>query len=205
MVRSELEIGNTLVVLFLFTKKACYGIVLADTTNGGDVKNERTISISSLQKLAGATTEVKRVSLKDFLKSSGRESDQSDEINFLWLKVSIKTSHADAHRGDAEKIVLSCPALNYLKGDFFCLDLREMLIDDGGQKSFEEKYSPTILSLRFFALGKFLGFWSLITPSTLGFLGEYAYRMALEGLIKVNRRVDQRGMGGRTPLIVKAP
>ena len=169
------------------------------------MKEERNIGIGNLQKLVEVTTIFRQISLEEFLRDKEKWITSDNEVDFLWLRVSVKIFYAHRHRRDAERILFSCPRLNYLRGDFFCFTLKNMFIDNGDKESFREKDSLTILTLRFFALGKALGFWSIIPPLTLHIFGEgeYAYREAVNGLAIANRRVDQRGMGGRIPPIVK--
>lgn len=102
------------------------------------------------------------------------EADQKYElVDVEFITVGVDREAAEKHKDELYNILSTYPDPERLAGGPSYIEFGAEIGDQGA-------------ALCLFALGKFLGFWDVITPKTFGVEGEEAHKMAGLGFIMIS-------------------
>jgi hypothetical protein len=91
-------------------------------------------------------------------------------VDVEFMVIGVDKDLAESRKADFEKLLRAYPEPERLSKGPSYIEVGGVLGDQG-------------LAFHFFAVGKVLGYWDVITPATMGFTGDEARRMAGNGFV----------------------
>lgn len=117
------------------------------------------------QKHVGSVT----VTTVDYMPHTSEAPDTLEKVDVHFMTVGVDRARAEAHRVELIEILDRYPEHRLADGPSY-IEVGGVIGDQGA-------------ALRLFALGQVLGFWTVITPATLGITGVDGDKLAGMGMV----------------------